>query len=214
MELIDPDEARALRNELVEYLVAIGDVRSSRVKNVLLRVPRHCFVPGRDASEAYRNAALSIGWDQTISQPSVVALMTEALELRGDERVLEVGTGSGYQAAVLSLLAAEVFTIEIVVPLAQRAQRILEDLRYTNVHVRAGDGSLGWSEHAPFDRVIVTAATPFVPHRLFEQLADSGMLIAPVGPEWGQELVRFEKHGARFTKTVMQPVAFVPLTHV
>ena len=139
--------------------------------------------------------------------------MTEALVLRGHERVLEIGTGSGYQAALLSLLAAEVFTIEIVAPLAERAEGILDDLGFANVHVRAGDGSLGWSEHAPFDRVIVTAATPFVPQPLFEQLADSGVLIAPVGAEWGQELVRFEKHGWRVTTTVLEPVAFVPLTH-
>lgn len=126
---------------------------------------------------------------------------------------MEIGTGSGYQAAILSLLAAEVWTIEIVEPLAARARALLQDLEYANVHVRVGDGSLGWPEHAPFDRIIVTAAAPSVPQALIDQLGDPGILVAPIGPPWGQELVRSSKIGGAIRKSLLEPVAFVPLTH-
>lgn len=207
------DEARGLREALVHYLVELGDVRTRSVRDALRRVPRHLFAPNARVTEAYRNSALPIGWGQTISQPSVVAMMTEALELKGHERVLEIGTGSGYQAAILSLLASEVFTVEIVAPLGESARTILEELGYSNVHVRIGDGSLGWIEHAPFDRIIVTAAAPSIPKALADQLADPGILVAPIGPVWGQELVRVDKSNGHLVQSTMEPVAFVPLTH-
>jgi protein-L-isoaspartate(D-aspartate) O-methyltransferase len=208
----EPAEARELRARLVHYLEEIGDVCTPRVKEALLAVPRHRFVPERRLDTAYVNAPLSIGWEQTISQPSVVAMMTEALDLRGNERVLEIGAGSGYQAAVLSVLVGEVYTIEIVPELGERARKVLADLGYANVHVRIGDGRLGWPEHAPFDRVILTAGAPAVPQELFTQLADGGILVAPVGPMWSQNLLRYDKSGTRITARNLGPVAFVPLT--
>jgi protein-L-isoaspartate(D-aspartate) O-methyltransferase len=152
-----------------------------------------------------------IGHGQTISQPYIVAYMTEALHLKGDEKVLEIGTGSGYQAAILAELAASVFTIEIVEPLAMRAKEVLDRLQYDNVHFLCGDGYAGWPSEAPFDAVMVTAAPADVPAPLFEQLREGGRLILPVGETW-QELVLITKHGGKTEKQSLIPVRFVPMT--
>jgi protein-L-isoaspartate(D-aspartate) O-methyltransferase len=181
----------------------------------MLAVPRHAFVPeGTSLDEAYENWPIPIGWGQTLSQPTVVAVMTEALELTGRERVLEVGTGSGYQSAILSLLAAEVFSIEIVPELAALASERLERMRCKNVHVRCGDGWAGWPERAPFDRVLVTAAPEELPLALTDQLAEGGILVAPIGTqERDQELVRVRKVLGELRTERLGPVRFVPMEH-
>lgn len=210
----DPPEAQRLRERLVEQLVASGDVRDPRVRGALNGVPRHLFVPaGRSLDMAYANRPLSIGHGQTISQPAVVALMTEALELSGPEKVLEIGTGSGYQAAVLSVLAREVYSIELLPELARRSATCLSSHGYDNVHVRQGDGFQGWADEAPFDRIIATAAVATVPAAWFDQLADGGVLVAPVGGEGGQRLFKFRMHGGRTTEEDLGWVAFVPCRH-
>jgi len=208
----DSQEARAHR----ERLVASIDpefVRDDRVRRALLSVPRHLFVPPETPlASAYADAPLAIGHDQTISQPTVVAWMTGALALRGTERVLEIGTGSGYQAAVLSLLAKEVLSIEIVPPLGTAARERLRRLGYANVAVRIGDGYAGWPERAPFDRILLTAAPPEIPRALLDQLADPGILVAPVGSQAeAQSLVVVRKAGGRTTTERLGGVRFVPM---
>lgn len=206
----DPAEAREYRAELVRELR--GEIRDQNVLDVIASVPRHLFVPGASLYRAYANHAASIGYGQTISQPYVVALMTEALELRGRERVLEIGTGSGYQAAILSVLAAEVYTMEVVEPLATEARERLLRLGYSDIHVRAGDGYAGWPEEAPFDRVIVTAAPEEVPAMLLDQLAEGGILVAPIGPTgWGQSLLRYRKTHGLVSCEDLGRVRFVPM---
>jgi protein-L-isoaspartate(D-aspartate) O-methyltransferase len=175
-------------------------------------VPREKFVPKELRSSAYDDRPLPIGYDQTISQPFIVAFMTEQLQPRKDQRVLEIGTGSGYQAAVLSELVAEVYTIEIVRPLAQRAEAVLRELGYKNVRVKAGDGYKGWPEHAPFDAIIVTAAPDHVPPPLVEQLKEGGRMVIPVGESGAQKLYLLEKRDGQVRQTAVIPVRFVPLT--
>ena len=184
------------------------------VKKALEAVPRHAFVPEPESELAYLNRPLPIGYRQTISQPFIVAIMTDLLEVQPQHVVLEVGTGSGYQAAVLSHLARQVYSIEVVDALANTAAERLRALGYDNVEVRSGDGSQGWSEHSPFDRIIVTAAGPEIPPTLIEQLAPEGRLVAPVGDRFMQSLVVLEKapDGETSQHSVL-PVAFVPLTH-
>ncbi len=206
----DSEEARALRERLVDGLSF--EIRSARVLDALRRVPRHLFAPGLSLRSAYANLPQPIGHGQTISQPLVVADMSQALELTGSERVLEIGTGSGYQAAVLSLLAAEVYSIEIVPELGEQARGRLAELGYRNVHVLVGDGSLGWLDEAPFDRILLTAAPEEVPKALFEQLADGGVLVAPVGEAWGfQRLLRYRKTGGKLSVENLGDVSFVPM---
>jgi protein-L-isoaspartate(D-aspartate) O-methyltransferase len=202
--------ARA-REEMVATQIAARGVRDEKTLAAMRSVPRHEFVPPAGRREAYGDHPIPIGHGQTISQPYIVAFMTEALSLHGGERVLEVGTGSGYQAAVVARIAAEVFSIEIVAPLAEESAERLRRLGFDNVHVRAGDGYLGWPEAAPFDAVIVTAAAPRIPEPLKEQLRDGGRLIVPVGEEW-QELVLLTRHGERFEERRVLPVRFVPMT--
>ncbi len=210
VEPLDSDEARAYRIDLVRQLTA--EIRDARVLDAMLRVPRHLFVPGVSLRRAYLNQPEPIGYGQTISQPTVVAMMTEALDLEGRERVLEIGTGSGYQAAILSLLAADVYSIEVVEELASESRERLARLGYANVHVRAGDGYAGWPEEAPFDRVIVTAAPAEVPRALVEQLAEGGILVVPVGADpWTQRLWRYRKAGGRATGEDLGGVRFVPM---
>jgi protein-L-isoaspartate(D-aspartate) O-methyltransferase len=204
------DPARA-REEMVAAQIEARGVRDSRTLAALRKVPRHLFVPPDLAGEAYGDGPLPIGHGQTISQPYIVAFMTEALGLRGGETVLEVGTGSGYQAAVLAEIAARVFTIEIVAPLAEEARERLARLGYGNVEVRAGDGYQGWAEKAPFDAVIVTAASPRVPEPLEQQLKDGGRLVIPVGDEY-QELMVVTRRGTAYTESRVLPVRFVPMT--
>jgi protein-L-isoaspartate(D-aspartate) O-methyltransferase len=175
-------------------------------------VPRHLFVPPRHQFDAYGDHPLPIGYGQTISQPYIVALMTELLHLDPADRALEIGTGCGYQTAVLAEIAAEVYSVEIVPELAAAAVQRLQELGYTNVHVRQGDGYEGWAEHAPYAGIIVTAAAPEVPPPLVEQLADGGRLVIPVGTRLGgQDLLLLEKQGERVQRTNYGGVLFVPL---
>jgi protein-L-isoaspartate(D-aspartate) O-methyltransferase len=209
----DPPRARELRSRLVEQLERGGEIRDDRVREALLRVPRHLFVaPGTPLDEAYADRSLPIGHGQAIAQPSVVARMTEALELSGTERILEIGTGSGYHAAVLSELAAEVHSIEALEPLARRAARVLADLGCSNVVVRAGEGSDGWPRRAPFDRVVSGAATEEVPKAWIDQLCDAGFVVAPVGGAWGgQRLLRTLRYDGQTRVDDLGAIAFVPL---
>jgi protein-L-isoaspartate(D-aspartate) O-methyltransferase len=202
--------ARA-REEMVDGQIAARGVRDEATLRAMRKVPRHLFVPEALAGQAYDDHPLPIGHGQTISQPYVVGFMTEALGLRGGERVLEVGTGSGYQAAVLAEIAERVYTIEIVAPLAEEARVRLKELGYDNVEVRAGDGYRGWPEAAPFDAIMVTAAAPRIPEPLRRQLRDGGRLILPVGDEW-QELVVVTRTGDAFEEKQVLPVRFVPMT--
>ena len=193
-----------------EQIVARG-VRTPPVLAAMQRVPRHRFVPPDDQAYAYSDGALPIGRGQTISQPYIVALMTDLLHLSGGERVLEIGTGSGYQAAVLGELAAEVHTLELLPELAERASRTLAELGYTTVHVHTGDGSLGWPAAAPYAGILVAAAAPGVPQPLLDQLAEGGRLVLPVGDRSMQYLEVWQRCGGEFVSERNIPVAFVPL---
>jgi protein-L-isoaspartate(D-aspartate) O-methyltransferase len=205
--------ALARQRMVAEQLVPPGrDITNARILAVMSRVPRHEFVPERLRPDAYADRPLPIGFGQTISQPYIVAFMTEQLEPKPTDRVLEIGTGSGYQAAVLAEMVARVYTIEIIEDLAQRAAADLKRLGYTNVHVRAGDGYQGWTEAAPFDSIIVTCAPERVPQPLIDQLKDGGRIIIPVGPAWNQELVLLCKRGGKLEQQAVLPVSFVPMT--
>ena len=199
---------------VAEQLAGPGrDIRDGRVLEAMRKVPRHEFVPAEMRAHAYRDRPLPIGQGQTISQPYIVAFMTEQLQPRRTDRVLEIGTGSGYQAAVLAELVAEVYSIEIVEALARRASRDLRRLGYTNVFTRSGDGYLGWPEKAPFDAVIVTCAPERIPQPLVDQLKEGGRMIIPVGPDGGvQELYLLEKREGEVRKRAVLPVRFVPMT--
>jgi protein-L-isoaspartate(D-aspartate) O-methyltransferase len=206
---LDQARERMIRSQLEAPGRNIAD---PRVLAAMRKVPRHLFVPSHQAPFAYEDRPLPIGHGQTISQPYVVALMTEYLSPRPTDRVLEIGTGSGYQAAVLAELVAEVYSIEIVEPLATRARQTLLGLSYTNIHVRAGDGYLGWPEAAPFDAVIVTCAPDHVPRPLTDQLKDGGRMIIPVGQPGDQELILLEKRQGKIERRGVLPVRFVPMT--
>lgn len=197
---------------MVRDQIEARGIEDSRVLAALRAVPRHRFVPDDVSGRAYADTPLSIGYEQTISQPYIVAFMSEALHLDPGERVLEVGTGSGYQAAVLAELGVEVYTIEIVEPLAMRARATLRDLGYDDVQVRGGDGYRGWPEHAPFDAIIITAAPDHVPQPLIDQLAPGGRMILPVGGSGRQELVRLRKSDEGIARERLLPVRFVPMT--
>ena len=199
------------RERMVEEQIVARGVRDPRVLAALRAVPRHEFVPPAERGHAYEDRPLPIGAGQTISQPYIVAVMTELLGLDGDERVLEIGTGSGYQAAVLARLAREVYTIEIVPELASRAEADLRRLGFENVHVRQGDGYRGWPEEAPFDAIVVTAAPEHVPKPLVEQLAVGGRLVLPVGDLY-QDLVRITRDAAGVHEERLLGVRFVPMT--
>lgn len=200
-----------MRQAMVEQQIRHRGIVSPRVLEAMRTVPRHKFVPEDLQAEAYSDKPLPIGEGQTISQPYVVAAMTAVLELTGSERVLEVGTGCGYQAAILTRLAGEVYSIESRAALADAARARLEGLGYSNVRIRAGDGTLGWPEAAPFDRILVTAAAPSVPAPLLDQLAEGGQLVIPVGDADRQILRRIFKHGGSFTESSLFDCRFVPL---
>jgi protein-L-isoaspartate(D-aspartate) O-methyltransferase len=202
---------RQARNRMVEDQLAGRGIRDERVLEAMRAVPRHLFVPGEIRDLAYADAPLPIGQRQTISQPYIVALMTELLDLKGDEKVLEIGTGSGYQAAILGKLAKEVYSVERLPELAEKARKLLEALGYNNVHVVVADGTRGLPEHAPFDAIVVTAAAPQVPKPLLQQLADGGRLVLPVGSRDGQILERWIRRGDQWAQERITPVAFVPL---
>ncbi len=196
---------------MVDQQIAGRGIKDSRVLDAMRTVPRHRFVPDDVSAMAYEDGPLPIGYRQTISQPYIVAFMTDAVEVTGKEKVLEIGTGSGYQAAILAEIVQQVFTIEIVEPLAREAEKTLQALGYTNITVRAGDGYQGWPDEAPFDVIILTAAPDHVPQPLMEQLKVGGRLILPTG-KWLQELVLIRRTEAGFEKTSLLPVAFVPMT--
>jgi protein-L-isoaspartate(D-aspartate) O-methyltransferase len=201
-----------LRDQMVKKQIESRGVSDQRVLKAMRLVERHKFVPDQHVTSAYDDHPLPIGYGQTISQPYIVALMTELCELDGSEKVLEIGTGSGYQAAVLSLLAGKVYSIEIVEPLAKAAALRLKNLGYHNVNVRAGDGYKGWPEQAPFDVIILTASPPDIPPALVRQLKDGGVMVAPVG-DFNQELVKLEKRGESITRKTVTYVRFVPMVH-
>ena len=212
--IMDQDQAplrQEDRDTMVESQLREKGITDHQVLAVMQQVPRHRFVSQSQSEDAYGDFPLPIGMGQTISQPFIVAYMTQALELKATDRVLEIGTGSGYQAAVLAELCSQVFTIEIVEVLGRRAKTLLQELGYTNVTVKIGDGYQGWPEEAPFDAIIVTAAPTHVPPILLEQLAIGGRLILPVGGSI-QQLLLYRRLHEGYQKTELLPVAFVPMT--
>jgi protein-L-isoaspartate(D-aspartate) O-methyltransferase len=206
-----PDGFGPARHEMVETQIRKRHVTDGRVLECLERIPRHEFLPAEFRDRAYDDAPLPIGEGQTISQPYIVAAMTVALRLQGNERVLEIGTGFGYQAAVLSCLAREVFTMEFRAELATEAAERLARLHYSNVHVHCGDGTLGLPDFAPYDAILVAAAAPSVPTPLLAQLAESGRMIVPVGGVESQDLQLIERSHDTFRTIMLEPCRFVPL---
>ena len=205
--------ARARERMVAEQLAARGrDIASPRVLEVMGRVARHEFVPAGQRDQAYEDHPLPIGQGQTISQPYIVAIMTERLNLLPTDRVLEIGTGCGYQAAVLSGLVREVYSIEIIPELARQAAATLSRLGFTNVHVKEGNGYLGWPEHAPFEAMIVTCAPEEVPQPLLKQLREGGRMIVPVGDRDEQNLILLSRFGSEWREEAVLPVRFVPMT--
>lgn len=203
--------AAAREHMVAEHIVAEG-IENPRVIESMKTVPRHLFVRPNLRNLAYSDQALDIGFKQTISPPFIVAYMTEVLDPQPTDRVLEIGTGSGYQASVLSSLVADVYTIEIVEPLGQRTRKLLERLKYPNIHTRIGDGYQGWSEHAPFDKIIVTCSPENVPGPLIEQLKEGGRMIIPLGERYQQVFHLFEKKAGKLEQTKLLPTLFVPMT--
>ena len=199
------------RNRMVEDQLARRGIGDGKVLEVFRKVPRHHFVPATFREASYADHPLPIGRGQTISQPYIVALMTESLRLKGAEKVLEIGTGSGYQAAILAELCEEIYTIEREEPLLEEAKKVLSQEGYKNIKFICGDGTKGLKEEAPFDGIIVTAAAPFVPEALKDQLADGGRIVIPVGSIYSQVLVAVEKNGESFTREDICGCVFVPL---
>ena len=199
------------RRRMVEHQIRARGVRDGCVLRAMEKIPRHLFVPEAARLSAYADEPLPIGLGQTISQPYIVAFMTEALELKGDERVLEIGTGSGYQTAVLAECADRIYTVEIIENLSLRARRVLQDLGYGNIEYRVGDGSEGWPEEAPFDAVIVTAAAARIPENLENQMKPGGRMIVPVGGGYHQDLWRIDRSETGFRRDNLLAVRFVPL---
>ncbi len=200
-----------LRELMVESQLIPRGIRNERVLDAMRRVPRHLFVEELIRHSAYDDMALPIGEGQTISQPYMVAIMTELLELKGVEKVLEIGTGSGYQAAVLGELAKEVYTIERIAVLTKMAKETLLSLGYENIHLATGDGTLGWPGEGPFERIIITAASPKIPDPLMEQLAMDGILLVPVGSRHSQQLLKIRKTKQGVAEEYHTPCVFVPL---
>ncbi len=200
----------SLREKMIEVQIAGRGIKNAKVLDAMGKVPRHFFVPEELSDSAYADGPLPIGAGQTISQPYIVAYMTEILELGGAERVLEVGTGSGYQTAVLAEIVKDVFTIEVVSTLSQRAQDVLKSLGYANIQFKIGDGTRGWKDFAPYDAIMVTAAPGSVPKVLQEQLQVGGRMIIPIGVDY-QELVLVRREEKTFKETRLLPVRFVPL---
>jgi protein-L-isoaspartate(D-aspartate) O-methyltransferase len=196
---------------MIEEQILGRGIKDLPVMEVLSRVPRHLFVNSSLQHRAYGDCPLPIGENQTISQPYIVALMTQVLDLKGEERVLEIGTGSGYQTAILAELASQVFTIERVKPLFKKSKKLLEDLKYKNIVFKTFDGTYGWRDQSPFDAILISAATPSIPESLIEQLADKGRLVAPVGERESQDLVVLNKNGDRVMERKIGSCKFVPL---
>ncbi len=213
MDLTEPDiQAYAgQRRKMVEEQILGRGIKDLSVMEALSRVPRHLFVNSSLQHRAYGDCPLPIGENQTISQPYIVALMTQVLDLKGKERVLEIGTGSGYQTAVLAELASQIFTIERVKPLVKKTKELLEGLKYKNIVFKTFDGTYGWRDQSPFDAILISAATPSIPKSLIEQLADKGRLVAPVGERESQDLVVLNKNGNRVMERKIGSCKFVPL---
>ncbi len=201
----------AQRQRMVDQQLKPRGIKDERVLAAMAKVPREEFVPADERSDAYQDGPLPIGYDQTISQPYIVAFMTEQLRPKPGDRVLEIGSGSGYQAAILAELVADVYTIEIVEPLAKTAEATLQRLGYKNVHLKVGDGYKGWPEEAPFDAIIVTCAPDKVPQPLVDQLKEGGRMVIPVGERFAQQLYLLEKKNGQLKESVTLPVRFVPM---
>jgi protein-L-isoaspartate(D-aspartate) O-methyltransferase len=201
----------AQRQRMVEQQLKPRDIKDERVLSAMAKVPREEFVPADQRGASYEDGPLPIGYDQTISQPYIVAFMTEQLRPKPSDRALEIGTGSGYQAAILAELVADVYTIEIVQPLSQTAEAALQRLGYKNVHLKVGDGYQGWPEEAPFDAIIVTCAPDKVPQPLVDQLKEGGRMVIPVGERFAQQLYLLEKKNGQLKESATLPVRFVPM---
>ncbi len=201
-----------LREQLIKNVLVPNGIHDPRVLKSVASTPRHEFVPKQYAHQAYQDIAIPIGESQTISSPFIVSLMTQSLDPKPTDRVLEIGTGSGYQAAILSPLVKDVYTIEIVEELGQHTKQFLADMHYTNVHCLIGDGFKGWKEHAPFDKIIVTCSPEKVPDPLVEQLKEGGMMIVPVGERYQQMLFLMRKVDGKLEREALQPTLFVPMT--
>ena len=206
------DDFAAERQRMVQRQLAARDIHDERVLAAMAKTPREQFVPPEMRSASYTDQPLPIGFSQTISQPFIVAFMTEQLRPSPTDRVLEIGTGSGYQAAILAELVAEVYSIEIIEPLAKSAAKTLQRLGYKNVHVKTGDGYKGWPDAAPFDAIIVTCAPDHVPQPLTDQLKEGGRMVIPVGPSGVQQLYRLEKRNGQLIQSAVELVRFVPMT--
>ncbi len=207
----DPMSYEEQRKEMVLTQIKMRGIKDKKVLDAMMKVPRHAFVIEAYLKHAYDDSPLPIGYEQTISQPYIVAFMTEKLELKTGNRVLEIGTGSGYQTAVLAQICDSVFTIEIIEPLGKRAIEIFEELNYENIYTRIGDGYKGWPQKAPFDAIIVTCAPTDIPKQLEEQLAEGGRMIIPVGRTWAQELYLLKKENGKLKQKAVLPVRFVPM---
>jgi protein-L-isoaspartate(D-aspartate) O-methyltransferase len=212
MQVFREKNLKTLKERMIKKQIELRGVRDLRVLDALRKVERHKFVSSQYLNEAYEDHPLPIGHGQTISQPYIVALMTELCGLNGTERVLEIGTGSGYQTAILALLAKEVYTIEIVDALGMSAEKRLKEMNYNNINVRIEDGYKGWPNKAPFDVIILTASPPDVPSQLLSQLCDGGIMVAPIG-DYNQELVRIEKQNRTYKKETVTYVRFVPMVY-
>ena len=211
LPLIFMQDYKKLREDMVKIQIQDRGVRDSATLAALRKVPRHSFVPTDQVGNSYEDRPLPIGYGQTISQPYIVAYMTEIIKPKPGQKVLEIGTGSGYQAAVLAEIVSKVYTIEIVEELGKQATTRLKNLNYKNIEVKTADGYHGWKEHAPFDAIVVTAAAEYIPTPLKEQLKDGGRMIIPVGsPYMTQQLMLIEKTGDKFRTTSKMPVRFVP----
>ncbi len=205
------DHFRIARQRMVENQIAARGIRDKRVLEAMKKVPRHLFVDEALWDQAYSDFPLPIGSGQTISQPYIVARMTEELGLKGDEKVLEIGTGSGYQTAILAELARQVFSVERIPALLQRARQVLDSLGYHNVMIKLDDGTWGWKEHAPYDAILVTAGSPEIPTPLLDQLKDPGVMVVPVGDEYSQTLTKVIKKDGKIETKYLEGVRFVKL---
>lgn len=211
ISVVQKPEYATWRRKMVEEQLEQRGITSRKVLDAMRKIERHRFVPEELRDKAYEDYPLPIGAGQTISQPYIVAFMTEALDIKPTDRILEIGTGSGYQAAILGELGKEVYTIEIVPSLSEKSESLLQSLGYKNVHVKMGDGYLGWPEQAPFDVVIVTCSPSHVPQALQEQLKEGGRMIIPVGERYTQELVLLKKKSGKLTRQSRMSVLFVPM---
>ena len=210
-KMLDLQSFLKARSEMVELQIKRRGIDNARVLQAFRTVPRHLFVPEEYQADAYADHPLPIGNEQTISQPYIVALMTASLELTGDEVVLEIGTGSGYQTAILANLAKEVHSVERISQLSELAERNLRALEMDNIYLHVGDGSLGWPDDAPYDRILITAAAPLIPKIILDQLKTNGCIVAPIGGRWRQMLEVWVKEKKRIKKEQILPVVFVPL---